>query len=308
MNITPRQLRIFIALAETLNFRRTADLFFITQPSLSKAVKDLEGMFGLVLFERSTRSVRLTVAGERLLTIARRVLGEYDLGVDHMTRLAEHESRRVAIAGIPSLSHALLPVVCKRLEERLHTIEFSIIDDTNAATIHRVLDHQVDFSLASAAPQHPELNYEELLRDRFVLLAPEKWDSQLPDDVTMETLKDLPLICGIDASTAKEYVNAAFLQHGWLFRPKLSFQQVATAAGFVQNGLGILIQPFLGVMPLLDMKGMCLRGINDGPIRSVGIVRRRNAQLSHWAEQAIIEVKVHAQILIQRYQDWILKP
>ena len=62
MNVTPRQLRIFLSLAQSLNFSRTAEQFFVTQPSLSKAVKDLEEELGVPLFERSTRSVRMTLA------------------------------------------------------------------------------------------------------------------------------------------------------------------------------------------------------------------------------------------------------
>ncbi len=308
MNITPRQLKIFLALAESLNFSRTAEKFFVTQPSLSKSVKDLEEALGVTLFERSTRSVRLTPAGERMTSLARRVVGEFDSGLQHLQTLAEQESHHVAIAAIPSLANALLPEVCDSLEKQFPAPRLTIYDGTNASTIQRLVNYQVDFALASAAPSHPELEYEEVMRDRFVLLAPEAGAAMVRPTMLVDELLELPLISGTDASTAKEYVSAAFLQRGIVFRPKLSFDQVATAAGFVQRGLGIAIQPYLGIMPLLDLKGMRLCQIEDGPIRSVGIVRRKGSPLSLIAERALEEVRAAAGRLVRRMPMWIDPP
>lgn len=308
MNVTPRQLRIFLALAESLNFSRTAEQFFVTQPSLSKAVKDLEAALSVVLFERSTRSVRLTPAGERMASLARRVVGEFDSGLLHLQGMAEMEAHHIPIAAIPSMANAVLPGVCAKLEASVSGTRFTIYDGTNASTIQRLLNYQVDFALASAAPSHPELEYEEVMRDRFALLAPAAWKKRVRATMRMEELCDLPLISGTDASTAKEYVSAAFLQRGIVFRPKLSFDQVATAAGFVQQEVGIAIQPYLGVLPLLDLQGMRLCQIEDGPIRSVGIVRRKGSSLSPIIEQALEEVRAAAKLLVQQHPKWIYLP
>ncbi len=308
MNVTPRQLKIFLALAESLNFSRTAEKFFVTQPSLSKAVKDMEDALGVALFERTTRSVRLTLAGERMTSLARRVVGEFDSGLQHLQDLADEEAHHVTIAAIPSLANAVLPQVCESLERHYSRPRLTIYDGTNAATIQRLINYQVDFALASAAPSHPELEYEEVMRDRFVLLAPAGNESTVKPTMWMEELVDLPLISGTDASTAKEYVSAAFLQRGIVFRPKLSFDQVATAAGFVQKGVGIAIQPYLGVMPLLDLRGMRLCQIVDGPVRSVGIVRRKGSPLSQIAEKALEEVRAASRALIDRLPTWIAPP
>ncbi|WP_028602413.1 LysR family transcriptional regulator [Ottowia thiooxydans] len=307
MNVTPRQLRIFLALAESLNFSRTAEKFFVTQPSLSKAVKDLEDELGITLFERSTRSVRLTAAGGRLTAIARRVVGEFDSGIERLQSQAEHEFHQLAIAALPSVANSLLPTVCARLEEKFGNPKFTIYDGTNASSIQRLLTYEVDFALASAAPSHAELEYEEILRDRFVLLAPETW-KHVKARTRMEDLVNLPLISGTDASTAKEYVKAALLQRGLVFEPKLSLDQVGTAAGFVREGLGIIVQPYLGILPLLDLKGMRMCRIIDGPIRSVGIVRRKASPLSSIAEQGVAEARQAAQKLIRQFPAWILSP
>ncbi|AZY48951.1 LysR family transcriptional regulator [Bordetella avium] len=308
MNVTPRQLRIFLALAESLNFSRTAEQFFITQPSLSKAVKDMEEALNVALFERTTRTVRLTPAGQRMTSLARRVIGEFDHGLQQLQSLTETAAHHLSIAAIPSMANAVLPDVCAKLESDIKAIRLTIYDGTNAATIQRLVNYQVDFALASAAPSHPDLEYEEVMRDRFALLAPAAWSDRVRPRMRMDELIALPLISGTDASTAKEYVSAAFLQRGIVFRPKLSFDQVATAAGFVRRQVGIAIQPFLGVLPLLDLRGMTLCQIEDGPIRSVGIVRRKASHTAPLIDQAMHEVRRAAALLIRQYPEWIHPP
>src|SRR5690606_3344082 len=104
MNPSPRQLRIFVSLAESLNFSRTADELFVSQPSLSKLVREFEAGLGVRLFERNTRSVKLTDAGEALLGVARRVLGDYEAGVTEIEQMVRHRSHGLTIAALPTLA------------------------------------------------------------------------------------------------------------------------------------------------------------------------------------------------------------
>jgi LysR family carnitine catabolism transcriptional activator len=308
MTITPRQLKIFVSLAKSLNFSRTAEQFFITQPSLSKAIKDLEEELGVQLFQRSTRSVRLTPSGERLTSLAHRMVGEFDNGIQHLRSLVHLESHHLAIASIPSLAHSLIPDVCLSLEKAFPAPRFTIYDGTNTSTIQRLMDYQVDLALASATPNEDEIEFEELMRDRFVLLAPRDCDALTTRPIMMQDLVDLPLICGSSASTATEYVSAAFLQRGLVFQPKFTFEQVAIAAGFVRKGLGIVIQPYLGLTPLLDFQRFQLFEIEDGPVRPVGVVRRRGHQLSEIAARAIEEARNVSRSLVDRLPRWIEPP
>ncbi|RCW67444.1 LysR family transcriptional regulator [Pseudorhodoferax soli] len=308
MNATPRQLRMFLALSESLNFSRTAEQFFVTQPSLSKAIRDLEEALGLKLFERTTRAVRLTPAGQRLVLVARKVVGEFDAGLLRLQAHAEEETRQLRIASLPSLANVLLPAACAALEQRYGTPHITIRDCSNAASIQQLANHHVDFSLASVAPSHPELHYEEVLRDRFVLLSAGRWRRRVGASRTLDELVELPLISMTDASTAMRYMVAAYLQRGMEFRPKMQFDQVGTIAGFVRQGLGVAVLPYLGMMPLLDLGGMRVSEISDGPVRSVGIVTRERSEPSDIARQAMQEVRAVARQLIAQHAGLVLPP
>lgn len=308
MNVSPRQLRMFLALTTSLNFSRTAEQFFVTQPSLSKAIRDLEEELGLRLFERSTRSVRLTESGERLAALARGVIGEFDAGLERLRTSAERESKQLAIASLPSLANVLLPAACSALEMRYGDPRITIHDCSNAASIQRLINGQVDFSIASVAPSHPDVRYEEILRDRFVLLSSARWHARVAECMHLDDMVDLPLISMTDSSTAMRYMSAAYLQRGIEFRPKMQFDQVGTIAGFVKQGLGIAVLPYLGTTPLLTLRGLRVSEIVDGPVRSVGIVTRRAGMPTAIAQQAMQEVRTVAGALIARQSEWVLPP
>ncbi|WP_315122626.1 LysR family transcriptional regulator [Comamonas antarctica] len=308
MNIPPRQLRMFLALSESLNFSKTAEQLFMTQPSLSKAIRDLEQTLGLPLFERTTRSVQLTAGGQRLAAMARSVIGEYDAGLQRMLSSAGQEARQLAIASLPSLATVMLPAVCTALEREYPEPHITIHDCSNGACVQRLLDCQVDFALASVAPSHPALLYEEVLRDRFVLLSCGPWRKRLGPRLQLDDLSGLPLITMTDASTAMRYMSAAFLQRGIEFRPKMQLDQVGTIAGFVKAGLGIAVLPYLGMMPMQTLRGLQVSEIADGPVRSVGIVTRRLATPTAIAQQAMAAVRAVGAGLMEKHAGWILPP
>lgn len=297
---------MFLALSESLNFSKAAEQLFMTQPSLSKAIRDLEDALGLALFERTTRSVLLTPSGARLARMARSVIGEFDAGVKRMRTSAEQEAQQLYIASLPSLANVILPSVCSALEQRFSQPGITIHDCTNNASIQRLLNYEVDFALASVAPSHPDLQYEEILRDRFVVLSCGAWRRRVADVVRLDELQALPVISMTDASTAMRYISAAFLQRGVEFRPKMQLDQVGSIAGFIKEGFGVAVLPYLGMMPMVSLKGMKISSIIDGPLRSVGVVMRRQGAPSAIAQAAMQEVRRVAQALMDRHPHWLL--
>lgn len=308
MNISPKQLRMFLALSESLNFSKTAERLFMTQPSLSKAIQDLEAELALPLFERTTRTVRLTPGGARMAAVARSIVGEFDAGLQRMQSSAEREALQLSIASWPSLAYVLLPEVCASLERQFRAPQITVHDCANSACIQRLLNHQADFALASVAASHPDLQYEELLRDRFVLLSSGKWRKQVSPRMRLEELLTLPIITLTDASTAMRYMSAAYLQRGIEYQPKMQVDQVATVAGLVKKEVGVAVLPYLGVMPILGMRGVQTSEIVDGPLRSVGIVTRRLGQPTTMAQAAMHEVAAVSRALLARHPEWILPP
>lgn len=308
MNIAPKQLRMFLALSESLNFSKTAEQLFMTQPSLSKAIRDLEVTLGIPLFERTTRSVRLTASGHRLASLARTIVGEYESGLQRMQSSAEREAVQLSIAAWPSLAQVLVPELCAVLEQSCNAPQITLHDCTNSMCVQRLLNYEVDFALASVAPSHPDLLHQELLRDRFVVLSYGKWRAQVPAHIRLHELIELPLITLTHGSTAMRYMSAAYLQRGIEYQPKMQLDQIATVLALVKKEIGVAVLPYLGVMSILGMHGLQTSEIVDGPLRSVGIVTRRLGTATAIALTAMRAVEGISRGLMDQHAGWILPP
>lgn len=306
--MSPRKLRMFLVLSESLSFSKTAEQLLMTQPSLSKVIRELEAELGLPLFERTTRSVSLTPGGQRLVAIVRGMLGEYDAGLSRLRSSAQSEAMQLSIASWPSLAHVVLPEVCAAIELQFPGAHISVHDYANSTCIQRVLNHQVEFALASVSPSHPDLRYRELMRDRFVVLTCGKWRKKVPARVNMNDLLELPLITLTNASTAMRYMDAAYLQRGIEYRPSMQVDQATTLAGLVKSEVGVAVMPYLGVLPILETRGMQISEIVDGPLRSVGVVTRRLGQPSTIAAAAVQHVERVCQKLIDKDTGFVLAP
>lgn len=299
---------MFLALSKSLSFSKTAEQLFMTQPSLSKAIRDLETTLKLPLFERTTRSVQLTAGGHRLASIARAMVGEYEAGLQRMQSSAEREAVQLSIAAWPSLAQVVLPEVCSAVEHSVSAPQITVHDCANSVCIQHLLDYEVDFALASVAPSHSELHYKELLRDRFVVLSYGKWREQVPAQIRLKELIKLPLITLTDASTAMRYMSSAYLQRGIEYQPKMQLEQIATVASLVKKELGVAVLPYLAVMTLSGVSGLQTSEIVDGPLRSIGMVTRRLSTATSIAMTAMQEVETVSQSLIGKHAGWILPP
>ena len=118
-----RRLRYFIAVAEELSFNRAARRLRIAQPPLSNQIKQLVGELGVVLFERTSRGVRMTEAGELLLEEARRIFVEVDQTVRTVQRVGHGEVGRLVLGFVPSASNEVLPPILHAFRERFPEVE-----------------------------------------------------------------------------------------------------------------------------------------------------------------------------------------
>src|SRR5262245_42262680 len=115
IQIDLRDLRYFEVIAELGHLGRAADQLHLTQPALTRCISRLEQMFGTELFERVGRGIRLTSAGEALLTRARRLHVAADETAREMVDFARGDSGVIALGIVPTAAQFLLPAVCRAL-------------------------------------------------------------------------------------------------------------------------------------------------------------------------------------------------
>ncbi|MBV9598779.1 MAG: LysR family transcriptional regulator [Chloroflexi bacterium] len=118
MDVHLRDLRYFVGVAEELSFTRAAEHLMVSQPALSKQIRQLESMLGFPLFERDRRRVSLTPAGSTLLTKAKQLVDDWDTAVEHLEQLVAAEKQTLTVGMLTSLGRDLYPSIARVFADR----------------------------------------------------------------------------------------------------------------------------------------------------------------------------------------------
>jgi len=256
-------LTAFLAVAEELHFGRAAERLHIAQPPLSRTIKQLERDLGIDLFERSTRSVRLTSAGQALLEPARDVLD----GLRSARRAVETAGRgetgtvRMGFAG-PS-SHLLVGSLGRRVRELHPGIELRLRSTTyGPGALRSVIDGELDLAIVRLESDPPGITSRVVAEEHYVLVTPDSHRLAGRPMASMRECRDEPFIAlpGDPGS----WVRDAFLRtaHDAGYVPDIV--QVApdswTVMALVAAGVGItftidaavsnVVQTGIAVVPL----------------------------------------------------------
>jgi len=277
MNVSLRQLRAFIALAEQRSFTRAAVLTHLSQPAFSALIRALEDALGLRLFDRSTRHVELTVEGREFEGSARRVIAEFDGALAGVRDHAARRRGRVSLALLPSLAAGWLPGVLAAYRATYPGIELEIADVLSEPCIERVASGRADFALAAIRADTPELRAELFCSDDFHLVC--RADHPLADarELRPRDLAAWPFVHLARTSSVRQYLEAAF--HPQQMDTLMEVEQLATVMGMVRAGLGISVVPALALFhfqqPELVTRPLLLAGLT----RQIYLVRRRDRSL-----------------------------
>lgn len=297
MNLSPRQLKIFVALAHSLNFSRTAEQLHVTQPRLSKIVREIEDSFGVRLFDRTTRSVTLTANGAALLAVATRLMESYELGLAELADVAGRDRRRLAIAALPTLAAMMLPEAIATLRAEYPDANLRVHDVPADAAIDLLRTRKVDMALTALDAFHPDLQQEEIMRDRFVLLSsrriPLPWKT--PPEWSESLLGTLPLISMPRGTSTRQAIDASFVRENMQFRPVLEISGLAAIARFVKAGCGVALLPQLGAELVLDAE-LAITTLKHAPERAIGIVTRKGEEPSALAMQVADAMRRFARV------------
>jgi len=201
-----RHLRYFVAVAEEENVTRAAERLHVSQPPLSRQIRDLEEELGVELFERTARSIRLTEAGKVFLVEASSVLQRADEAVAKVRTAGRRPEGTLSVGFAPSLTVDLLPTALRRFQKTHPSIRVSLHDMSSEEMLRGLRRGDIQLALmAHPGRCLPKGFVSQPLRDHDYLIA-------LPKDHPLATcrslritdLRDLPLL-GYSRSGYPEY-------------------------------------------------------------------------------------------------------
>jgi DNA-binding transcriptional LysR family regulator len=172
-----RHLRYFVAVGEEENMSRAAVKLHVSQPALSKQVRDLEDEIGFSLLQRTAKSVRLTEAGRVFLDNARALLRHADQAVKEARAVARVEPAELHVGYSPTPVAEILPKTLRAFQRKMQDVHVRLHDWTNQAILDGVRDGRLQLGMIVRPPKASslrDLQYEELFHDRVcVAVAPQ---------------------------------------------------------------------------------------------------------------------------------------
>ncbi|OGA60181.1 MAG: D-alanyl-D-alanine endopeptidase, partial [Burkholderiales bacterium RIFCSPHIGHO2_01_FULL_64_960] len=189
-----RHLRYFIAVAEELHFARAAERLHIEQSPLSRAIKDLEYDLGVQLFERTTRSTRLTWAGQVFLDEARRVLSTLEQAKASAKAAATGYRGTLRIALSDGIAPPRLAALLAQNREEEPEVEIRLFETTLAQQLKGLCSGLYDAGFAHAAEVGEDIIAEPVWTDPLVIAVPARHPLLAHKRIPLEELIRYPLV------------------------------------------------------------------------------------------------------------------
>jgi len=169
-NTTIGEIIAFVTVARLESFALAAESLHVTQSALSRRIKKLEDSLGAPLLDRTTRSVSVSTLGLEFLPKANRIVEDYNRSLDDMDELVKVRKGTVTFSCNMTISDTLLPEIIDTFKTAHPDIRVRVHEDSSPQALRKVLDGQSEMAFAQFGEGHPELEFEELINDRFVIV------------------------------------------------------------------------------------------------------------------------------------------
>ncbi|MGS0753596.1 LysR family transcriptional regulator [Roseateles sp. GG27B] len=300
INCSLRELDVFLTLAETLNYRRAAERLHLSQPAVSGVINRLELALGAALFDRSTRAVYLTAAGQVFVERVRLLQQQADAAVQAVRDISELRAGRVRVAALPSLAATAVPAAFARFAALHPQIRLEMLDSLSGPAFELVRTGQADFALTAANPAYPDLAYQPLGEDAFVLLLPAEHPLALSEHpLRWDEIWALPHVSMPLPTSVRQYADKAFLQNGLSFAPQYEVEHLATINAMVAAGLGVAALPELAALVARGPRVVKRPLLAPVMMRQLGLVTLRGRSPSPAAAALIEMLKEATQALLK---------
>lgn len=240
-----RDFRYFLAVGEELHFRRASERLRIAQPHLSQHIKQLEARLGVLLLDRTTRSVKLTHAGTEFLHRARYVISQINEAATVTRRLADGQEGHVAIAFSEPASLRMLPRILQEFR-RLHPkVEISLSHGSTATQVLKLVEGGLHFGFLRLPIHTRRLRTLALFRESLVVAVPTSHALSHRTSLRLEELAsdDFIQYSAVPGLDFQEIITSYCQRSG--FSPHIVYEAADTQSllTFVAAGFGIAIVP-----------------------------------------------------------------
>lgn len=240
-----QRLRYFLAVADELHFGRAAERLHMAQPPLSQQIRLLEKELSVRLFDRTTRRVALTAAGEVFRVEAELVIVAADSADRVMEEFRSGQGGLLRLAFVDSASFEVMPRYLRAFRQRWPRVKHDLQIMSSSRQVDALLAGDIDLAISRTSPTNDDLVSLQFLDEPLYLVVGPDHPRHGDETVAIADI-DARLLIGFDrrlSPTLHEELQGLFLRSGSTYDPGIEATEYTTILGLVSSGEGSAIVP-----------------------------------------------------------------
>lgn len=263
MNI--RKLEIFYKTAKCLNMSQVAKDMYISQPSISQCISEIESEIGTNLFDRIGKKLYLTHEGKIFYEYTRRILNIYEEGIN-VVRSSKSNKGKLVIGASTTIGTYIMPYIIHKFNKKEKDIEISMIIDNKHNIEELILNNKVDIAFIEGTVNSKEIILKDIWIDELVFISSinHEWNGKKYLDI--EDLKNNKFIIREDGSGTRQRFEGFLENNDIKFNSYIELSNLEAILNYVKLNIGVSCVPYMSVLSEENSKSINVYRIKDHKI------------------------------------------
>ena len=278
-------LKLFVTVVEYKNFSRAAEELYMSQPSVSLQIRNLENELGSKLMNRSSKHLELTQSGEIFYEYAKQMLLLYDKAKQEIDQLTNIVTGSLKVGASYTLGEYILPFVLAEFAVQFPTVDIEVSIDNTEEITQAVRANHLDIALVEGEVSHSDIDVRPLMEDEIILVVPNQHPLAKLPIVTADHLQDQVWILRESGSGTRSFCDKLISDWGIKVKKTYIFGSSQAVKQAVVAGLGIALVSRWIVRKELDAKELTTVAIKGKRLsRSFSLIKSKNHEMSKAVE------------------------
>ncbi|MEG2001967.1 MAG: LysR family transcriptional regulator [Clostridia bacterium] len=281
--MTLRHLKIFVAVCETGSATAAGEKLFVSQPSISLAISELEDYYGIKLFDRISKRLHITEAGKHFLQYATHIVGLFD---DMENEVKNFDAIGIIRIGASvTIGNCLLPDYISQFKIKHPKLRVKVTIDNSDSIQQGVLDNQIDVGLIEGIVHSHYIVKHKFRDDKLTLICANDHPFARQTNIELSQLTKENLLMREKGSAGREIFDGMIMTHGLEIIPLWESSSTQAIVRAVQKNLGVSVLPYLLVKDSLERNDISQFQLNGIELkRNFCIIYHRNKFLTQSAK------------------------
>ncbi len=282
--MTIKHMKIFIKVFQTKNVTQAAKLLNMTQPAVTRAIKEIESYYGVLLFERINHRLCVTEAGKQFYSQALHIAEAFDVMEKGLKNWDELGILRVGTT--ITIGNFILPDLMAEFQKKYPNLKIKATISNSEKLQQLLLDNNLDIALIEGEINYEYLETEVFAKDEMVLILPPNSEFRFKENLKLSDLKECNFLLRESGSAGRSFLDHIFALHDMNINPVLESVSTQAIIKAVSRGIGISILPQQLVKSSIECGDVVSNKIQDQSFsRNYFIVWHKNKFITNSAKE-----------------------